>query len=333
MAFSWRYHKLTAIFLFVVVGLFGQTTGNGLHGVIASSIQIGGGGSGASGNPGMLDSIVGGNPLPAYSTRYLLSTYTGYCMQIRRESDNAETNIGWVSDTLDTGSINSFCSGTTCYVRIWYDQTGAGFDAYAANEASNNDAMPIIYESGSVTKCNARVAVKFTHPRRFEWSNGSVDLADIVTGGASGSSKKASFSFVGLVGTSATNPWAIYFEDNVDQSEILEYYEDGSTVRIEFIGTAAALTGYTTFTRNTQKMFMGQVDGSDFQGWENTTLKSLVTNGSVQETTNAGLTGKIGGHSFTGRNLEGFMQEVICWDDVVSPFDVFASEDAFYSIP
>ena len=331
MGIGWRHHKLIfmkRIFYFFISILFAvQSVSAQQYGIIASSIQLGGGGS----NPGILDTITGA--IPGYSLRHLLAAYTGDCLQVRRASDNTTQNIGFVADTLDTGSINTFCSGTTCYVRIWYDQSGNGLDAVGANEATNNDALPIIYESGSVTKCNARVAIKFTHPRRFQWSTSSFDLADIVTGGAASSDKKATVSMVGLIGSSATNPLISYFEDNVDQSEIWQYYDDGSSVRLEFIGTAAALSGYTDYTRDAQKMFFGQVDGADFQGWENTSLIGTATNSSVQQTTNTGLTILLGGHAFSGRNIEGFMQELIFWDYVVNPNDLFASCDAFWIIP
>ena len=298
------------------------------YGIIASSIQLGGGGGS---NPGILDTITGA--IPAYSLRHLLAAYTGNCLQVRRDSDNSTQDVGFVADTLDTGTINSFCSGTTCYVRIWYDQSGNGLDAFGANEGTNNDALPIIYESGSVTKCNARVAIKFTHPRRFEFSTSSFNLSDIVTGGPVATNKMATVSMVGLIGSSASTPWISYFEDNVDQSEIWQYYDDGSSVRLEFIGTAAALSGYTDFTRDVQKMFFGQVDGNDFQGWENTSLIRTATNGSVQQTTNTGLTIKFGGNAFSGRNIEGFMQELIFWDYVVDPIPLFSSCDAFWVIP
>ena len=46
-------------------------------------------------------------------------------MNIRRASDNTEQTIGFTNaGDLDTGSIETFCNGTECYVATWYDQSG-----------------------------------------------------------------------------------------------------------------------------------------------------------------------------------------------------------------
>ena len=65
----------------------------------------------------------------AYSLRLLSSTYTGYAIRVRRASDNAEQDIGFVNNELDTSTLTSFCSGTNGFVKTWYDQSGNGNDA------------------------------------------------------------------------------------------------------------------------------------------------------------------------------------------------------------
>lgn len=323
MAFNWRHYKLTTIFLFVVWSLSGQITGNGLHGIIASSIQIGGGG----GNPGLLDTITGA--LPAYSTRHLLSTYSGDCMQIRRASDNSTSDIGFVADTLDTGSINTFCSGTTCYVRIWYDQSGNSLDAYGMNEASTNDNLPIIYESGSITKCNGRVAVKITHPRAFVWTNTTYDLDQIAGEGAAGADKLWSIAIVGQIGSTPTQPYLFTF-NSAAENEVLWFYSDGNA-RIEYDATALAFGA--DFTRNAQKAWFGLVDGVDLDAFENNTSLTGGTLGAAASFTETDITARIGGGSFSSRNIEGFYQEIISWKAAVNNTTVWNSQDGFYGIP
>jgi hypothetical protein len=66
----------------------------------------------------------------AYSLRKLSSTYTGNCIMVRRSSDNAEQNIGFVSNVLDTTSLLSFVGSSNGFVTKWYDQSGNGNDAY-----------------------------------------------------------------------------------------------------------------------------------------------------------------------------------------------------------
>jgi len=84
----------------------------------------------------------------AYSTRKISSTYMGSCIRIRRSSDNAEQDINFVSNDLDTASISSFCGGGIGYVVKWYDQSGNTADK------SNSTAVnqPVIYNNGMITR-------------------------------------------------------------------------------------------------------------------------------------------------------------------------------------
>lgn len=283
----------------------------------------------SGGNPGLLDTIT--NAGFAYSFRKLKSDYAGSCMRVRRESDNAEQDIGFVADTCDRASLETFCSGTTCYVRIWYDQSGNGVDAYGMNEASTNDNLPIIVDAGTTQKDNNRLAIRFDHPRAFYWTNTGVDLTDFVTGGPVNTDKAATFESVCNIGSSAGSPWIVLLEDNIDQTEIFQYYDDGTGQRVEFIGTAAALGG--SLTRDQQINTVGQVNGNTFEGFENGTSIGSNTNGSVQETTNTGIIIRIGGGSFSGRNLTGYMQEAIIWKTVESASAIYTSTNGYWAIP
>ena len=93
----------------------------------------------------------------AYSLRLLDSTYTGSAIRVRRASDNAEQDIGFDNNELDTSALATFCSGTNGFVKTWYDQAGS-------NDATQTTAggQPKIYDSstGVVTE-NGKPAVDF----------------------------------------------------------------------------------------------------------------------------------------------------------------------------
>ena len=82
----------------------------------------------------------------AVSLRKLRSDYTGSCMRIRRASDNTEQDIGFINDDIDTAAINTFCTGSSCFIRTWYDQS------VNENEAgiSTTSLQPQIYGSNAV---------------------------------------------------------------------------------------------------------------------------------------------------------------------------------------
>ena len=73
-------------------------------------------------SPLLLDTYPGA--AAAYSLRKLSSTYNGSAIRIRRSSDNAETDIGFVSNTLDTASLLTFCGVGNGFITTWYDQSG-----------------------------------------------------------------------------------------------------------------------------------------------------------------------------------------------------------------
>lgn len=66
-------------------------------------------------------------PVVVYSLRRLIRGYSGYGIRLRRTSDNATHDIGFLSDdTLDVAACVSFLAGSNGTVNGWYNQvTGA----------------------------------------------------------------------------------------------------------------------------------------------------------------------------------------------------------------
>jgi len=80
-------------------------------------------------NP-LLDSVSNSDISYALSLRKLKRNYAGFCLKVRRASDNAEMNIGFNGDGLiDTNAIITFKGTSNIFVNTWYDQTGLGRDA------------------------------------------------------------------------------------------------------------------------------------------------------------------------------------------------------------
>jgi hypothetical protein len=65
------------------------------------------------------------NPDFAYSFRKVISTATLSC-RVRRSSDNAEQNIGFVGNDLDTASLLSFVGANNGFITTIYEQKGTG---------------------------------------------------------------------------------------------------------------------------------------------------------------------------------------------------------------
>jgi len=104
---------------------------------------------------GLLNETYGSGAEAAYSTRRLNGNVTE-CMVIRRASDSTTQTIGFdASGNIDEAAINTFCSGTSCTVYQWLDQSGNG------NTATTTGTEPIIYTGGAIIKDEGKVAIDF----------------------------------------------------------------------------------------------------------------------------------------------------------------------------
>ena len=112
---------------------------------------FGGGGS----FTGFLNSFSGASI--GFSFRQLDSNYTGNCIRVRRSSDNAELNIGFVNNVLDASALLTFAGSGSAFVTIWYDQSGN------ANNATQtvSSMQPTIVNSGSLILENGKPAIDF----------------------------------------------------------------------------------------------------------------------------------------------------------------------------
>ena len=93
----------------------------------------------------------------AYSLRLLDKSYSGSAVRVRRASDNAEQDIAFANNELDTATLETFASGTDAFVTTWYDQSGNANNA-TQTTASN---QPKIVSSGSTILENGKACVQW----------------------------------------------------------------------------------------------------------------------------------------------------------------------------
>lgn len=276
---------------------------------------------------GLFDTVT--SPSIGGGVRRLSSSYTGSLMRIIRASDSSEQDIGYDgSGNLDTSAIASFCSGTTGYVGILYDQSGNGYDAIGKDYGVNLSSLPIIYESGSVTTLNGVPAIKITHPRVFQWVATGVPFSAFCSGGASGSDKAITTHFVGQQSSSPSDPYKIIIDGS---SQGLWFYQASGAERTDFLGTSAS--SGATFTDDAQKNWVWLVNGNTFSWHENNSTVASSSNFSAQTPSESGPTITIGGLSFSSRNIEGYIQEFAIWKTAKSVSDIYTDADAYYSFP
>jgi lysophospholipase L1-like esterase len=118
-----------------------------------------GGPSGALITPGnlpVLDRVP--NAAVAYGLRRLRSAYTGAAIKVRRSSDNAELDIGFVGNELNVSALLNFVGSANGVIRTWYDQSGNAKNV----SQGGTGGPPRIVTAGVLETLNSKPAALFS---------------------------------------------------------------------------------------------------------------------------------------------------------------------------
>lgn len=187
-------------------------------------------------------------PEMAYSLRKIRSGYTGTALlRLRRASDNAELDIGFLGFTsftgapIDLAAANSHCAATTCHVRTWYNQ-GTGGSTFDVIQLTTTNQPAFIFDCIGAQPCirSTTVAMKLQ-------STGSYAMTD----------PKHSISAVGRRNSGTNACWFIAGSSGLQ-----------SSIRTLPGGTGSWLSGSTTSfitaaaTEATMHAGFGSIDGA-----------------------------------------------------------------------
>lgn len=109
----------------------------------------------------VLTAVLDGLPatLASYSVRRIRGAYTGPLLRVRRNSDDAEQDIGaTMTGNLNLAALGSFCGFASCFVSIWYDQSGNSRNAMSTSVS----LQPQLVNAGAVETEGGRPALSFT---------------------------------------------------------------------------------------------------------------------------------------------------------------------------
>lgn len=137
----------------------------------------------------------------AYSLRLLSSAYTGAAVTVRRSSDNATQDVGFMVDgNLDTVTLKNFVGAGNGYIQRWYDQSGNNLSA----EQNNTSLQPLIVNTGIIERINGQPAIYFNSTNLATIKQNIFSIAASMVGVAKGNSSTPS-AFVTKTGTAAGN--------------------------------------------------------------------------------------------------------------------------------
>jgi len=258
------------------------------------------------GYTGLLDTYSGA--AAAYSLRLLDTSYTGSAVRVRRASDNAEQDIAFANNELDTATLETFASGTDAFVTTWYDQSGNGNDA-TQTSASN---QPQIVSSGTAYILNSKPAIAGTGAGQLLLStelNISTDLFIATT------LQYAAHKMI--LGDRFGGSNFLY------NASLAQYRARMQNFNIYFNSTALALD--TQYNSNVFRV------GGDVDHSRNGTLNGVIS----------GASGKVfkintlmNGYNSIGYSMSGYAQEVIIWgtDQSANRTGIETNINDFYSI-
>jgi Alpha-L-arabinofuranosidase B, catalytic len=129
--------------------------------------------------------------------RALTVNYTGALINIQRASDNTTTDVGQINGLLNQSTINSFCAGTTCNVKILYDQSGGGHNAMQSTFSN----MPVIYTSGAIVTKNGEPSMLWDNTYRYLATSQTISGTSVEATGVASLSSGAQ-AYAGLLVTS-----------------------------------------------------------------------------------------------------------------------------------
>ena len=136
----------------------------------------------------------------AYSLRKLRTDYNGSAIRVRRSSDNAEMDIGFLGNDLDTASLLAFCGVNDGRVAVLYDQSLNGINKIQPS-ASN---QPYIVDQGELLTENSKPAIYRTKPSEnittWMYAPHTFPTGDILTTNVFVGKRIAGSGFAALVG-------------------------------------------------------------------------------------------------------------------------------------
>jgi hypothetical protein len=252
----------------------------------------------------------------AYSVRRLSSTYTGNALRVRRASDNAEQNIGFVGEDLDTSALTTFCSGTDGFVTTWYDQSGNGIDATqptAANQSTIVSAGVVITEGTKpAIYCSApRSAMTYT-----EFTAAGDDMAQVLVGNRQGTGTGNNLVGHNNSASGVSDPLFAHFNDTLYTWDGLNisYIEDLSSAYSVYFGSSSTSPAAIFWRNGVNKTPL--------------TISSAVTRRKFNQIL------RYSNNGDPNNDSKGNVQETILWlsDQTANAAGISSNANAYYSI-
>ncbi|MDB2690388.1 hypothetical protein N9Z17_04235 [Planktomarina temperata] len=284
---------------------------------------------------GILDTYSGATA--AYSLRLLRSGYSGSAIRVRRADDNAEQDIGFRNNELDTSTLATFSLGSDCFITTWYEQSGASGAANLTQSTASN--QPKIYDgaTSSVVLENGKPTIDFDYTSTQHFSATPTNWSSIVD------DTNHTLSMVynlNQYNSPRSTLYSIANEVSGGEGDTLIAMARSAGLRIGFfdksVGSITKAAGFISTIGGAQNGVQYVVtsiyDTTDLNSFANSTIEDNNTsNPEAPKTANKFF---IGANSNSANPMDGNLQEFIIWnvDQTTNRSGIETNINDYYSI-
>jgi len=284
---------------------------------------------------GILDTYSGATA--AYSLRLLRSGYSGSAIRVRRADDNAEQDIGFRNNELDTSTLAAFSLGSDCFITTWYEQSGASGAANLTQSTASN--QPKIYDgaTSSVVLENGKPTIDFDYTSTQHFSATPTNWSSIVD------DTNHTLSMVynlNQYNSPRSTLYSIANEVSGGEGDTLIAMARSAGLRIGFfdksVGSITKAAGFISTIGGAQNGVQYVVtsiyDTTDLNSFANSTIEDNNTsNPEAPKTANKFF---IGANSNSANPMDGNLQEFIIWnvDQTTNRSGIETNINDYYSI-
>lgn len=272
-----------------------------------ATVASGIGATAAAVSPAILTRPCGSAPAATvmYSLQRVRPAYRGNALRLRRSSDNAEADFGFVGRNLDSFAITAWLGGATGYVKTWYDQSGNGNNATQTTTAN----QPTLVLNGM----NSKPTINFTTNQFLVV--GQVSALNITPGVGSLSvwlvaklGTGATGAIIGKAGSTTTNRnWYLFSDTTGDR---LSTYTGGHQALYTGVDVYrnARVLNYDIATTGATVQMNGTAVGTDNAIGSGTTTSDVLIGARRSSETNTG----------SAFYLEGKLSEVVIFPTILA---------------
>lgn len=254
------------------------------------------------------------NSVITLSTRWRGEDYTGYCIKVRRDSDDALADISFnpVTRNIDVEALLAHVGTGNGYVHTWYNQSSE--NSVNAVQATGANQPQIVF-AGEVHWYGGQVAVKFGSPTFM--------ALDTATNLGLDSETNNKTLFAKHVSTGSTDDAILSNYDSTPGTKQISLWSNKVVFESDpYLASAEVAKPTTNILRYVYGHYNATTGVVDIEVSEKNALKTVSTTGAPAaadfESTIAFHLGAWGDDTTAANYMDGYLTEIAVWNQAIN---------------